>query len=213
MQLPSEITFRFARLEGLDFQPNNDGGKVVLTISVPLTPSLAGEMSREEMLYDSKGVSREFTGAIGLTKEAVTNLQVRIECDDMAPVWYSPEKIRGFKVVHGSKDSEKSDTQIRLEFLVHLSSEDDIDHAFTFVRFINKDLFGICLKNRQMELFDGKKGTLTDEAGTVLAVVNKKDEPKSAPQTKSKNEKSTSKSTSKTGAIASVKEMETATAQ
>ena len=175
MQLPSKAEFRLATLKEVTLQPNEDGGKAVMVISVPLSPSLAEEMGIKEMLYTDKGLSHEFTGAIGLGGDAVAEYQALIKSDVMGDTWFNPEKIRAFKVTRGSEDSDDSDVQLRLEFRLHVTSDIDIDNVYAFFGAVKKGVFDITLQNRQIEMFP-------------------------------KDEKPA-------GAIASVKEMETATEQ
>lgn len=155
MQLPNKAEFRLSTLQEVTLQPNEDGGKAVLVISSPMTPKLAHAIRRKEMLYDEKGLSREFTGSIGLSSDAIVNYQAVIKSDQMGDTIYSPEKIRGFKVVRGSEDSDKSDVQLRIEFRLHLTGKRDIDSAYALFMSQNKDVFDLYLTSKQLELFDG----------------------------------------------------------
>lgn len=153
MDLPSKVSFKAARLDEVSLQPTEDGGKAIIALSVPMSPSVAEIVNSKEMLYDEKGLAREFTGSIGIPLTvADSHVSVNGEGFEFS---FSPEKVRAFRFGHGDekKDESDGDSRLRLSFRVHLSILSDIDRAYELFHKINKGTFSCVLEARQKELF------------------------------------------------------------
>ena len=150
MILPSKITFQGALIDQVILQPNEDGGKAVLALSVPLPANLADALKVREMFYDDKGLIREWTGSVGLPGN-FTDYQIDVGMDG-GMVRLSPDKIHCFKV--STEDVNDGGKMVTLNFRAHFSAEDEIDKVWTFARATNKDTFGCELHSRQGKLFN-----------------------------------------------------------
>jgi hypothetical protein len=147
MKLPVSITFDAASLEEAVIQPTEDGGKLILAIATPFLPDSARALEILEFFYAENGLSREFTGAVGLPCEQ-GDMAVSIR-QDSGNFGLLPEKIRAFKVSH--ENNAVADWLV-LRFRVHLVSPHDVQAALGWALDINKDTFAIELSARQGEL-------------------------------------------------------------
>lgn len=146
-----------SRLLGVDLQPNEDGGKAVMNFSSPLTPQIAEKLHRREMLYDEHGSAREFDGSIkiGLVMSSDWDFGVEVGAngDERFSHQFKAEKIRNFRFAHG-KGSEDEDSQLRLEFSVHVAILHEVDRAYALFQVANKERFDCLIGSTQGELFE-----------------------------------------------------------